>query len=197
MAAQGNNFWVASYPANMPGGNAMGGQGGGYEGADMLTARDPLDAKRMAAGFAPGASWPDGYLGNIIDRQEDKLLGALQHQNERSYVRGVHVGEKIGGQEYFWNQNMSPDMGIARQSAAVAENVEGGVVMYTQRFAPTGNPEERLAHDGKTAGMTDREQEARARQLGVDPSRNPVMVTDPARALRMRKDLPPWSGVQR
>lgn len=191
----GNNWWVDSFPAAMPGGTAYGG-GGGYGSTDALTARNPLDAQRMAAGFAPGASWPDGYLGNITDRQEDRMLGALQNKlTSKSYQRGVHKGEIVGARAYFWDEDMDPQMGLARQSDISIRDVEGGVVMMTQRFAPTGNPVEMLAHDGKTAGMTDREQEARARQLGVDPAKNPVTVTDPARAVRMQQSLPRWSGV--
>lgn len=191
----GSNFWVNSFPAAMPGGTAYGG-GGGYGSTDALTARNPLDAQRMAAGFAPGASYPDGYLGSIIDRQEDKMLGALQTKlTSKSYQRGVHKGEIVGAAAYFWNEDMSPDMGLERQSDISVQDVEGGVVLMTQRFAPTGNPVEMLAHDGKTAGMTDRQQEARARQLGVDPAKNPVMVVDPSRRARMAQHLPPWSGV--
>lgn len=190
----GSNWWVDSFPASVPGGSVYGG--GGYGTADMLTARDRLDAKRMAAGFAPGASYPDGYLGNITDRQEDRMLGAVQTKlTSKSYQRGVHKGDVIGAQAYFWNEDMSPEMGLARQSAAVPQDVEGGLVMMTQRFAPTGNPLEVLVNDGKTTAMNPREQEARARNLGVDPAKNPVMVTDPARAARMQQNLPRWSGV--
>jgi hypothetical protein len=189
-----SNFWVDSFPASVPGGSVYGG--GGYGTADMLTARDRLDAQRMAAGFAPGASYPDGYLGNITDRQEDRMLGAVQTKlTSKSYQRGVHKGDVIGAQAYFWNEDMSPEMGLTRQSAAVPQDVEGGLVMMTQRFAPTGNPLEVLVNDGKTAAMNPREQEARARNLGVDPAKNPVMVTDPARAARMQQNLPRWSGV--
>lgn len=171
----------------------MPGQGG--YGTDALTARDGLDAKRMANGFAPGASYPDGYLGNITDRQQDKVLGALQHQNSRSYVRGVHKGERTDPGSYVWNQDMSPDMGLSRMSDISVQDVEGGTVFMTQRFAPTGNPVERLVHDGKTAMMTDREKEAKLKSLGGDPAMNPVTVTDPARAVRMQQHLPRWSGV--
>lgn len=197
MPGQGTNWWVDSFPASVPGGTVYGNGGGGYAGTDMLAARDPLDAKRMAAGFAPGASYPDGYLGFLAgDRQQDKVLGALQtRMTPTSYQRGVHKGGIVGAQAYFWNEDMNPDAGLARESAARAEDIEGGVVLQVKRFAPTGNPVELLAHGGKTAGMTDREQEAYARSAGADPAKNPVTITDPARALRMRQNLPRWSGV--
>ena len=194
-SSQGNNFWVNSFPASVPGGTTVGG-GGGYGSTDALTARDPLDAKRMAAGFAPGASYPYGYLGNITDRQEDKMLAVLQQRmTPNSYQRGVHKGETAGTNAYFWDQNMDPQMGLARQSAAQPEDVEGGLVLYTERFSPTGNPVEMLANDGKTAMMNPREQEAALRAAGGDPAKNPVQVVDPTRRARMAQHLPRWSGV--
>lgn len=192
----GSNWWVDSFPATMPGGTVYGGGGGYGNSTDVLTARNPLDAKRMAAGFAPGASYPDGYLGVITDRQEDKMLAVLQQRmTPNSYQRGVHKGGIVGAQDYFWNKNMDPGMGIARQAVADPEDVEGGVVLYTQRFAPTGDPVERLAHDGKTAMMTDRQKEAALRSDGGDPAMNPVQVVDPSRRAQMAQHLPRWSGV--
>jgi hypothetical protein len=192
----GSNWWVDSFPASVPGGTTYGG-GGGYGSTDALTARDPLDAKRMAAGFAPGASYPDGYLGNITDRHEDKVLGALQTRlsSSTSYQRGVHKGEIAGPQAYFWNEDMDPQMGLARQAEAIPADVEGGVVFMTPKFTPTGNPVEMLAHDGVIPTLPAREQERRARAMGVDTAMNPVTVTDPSRAARMQQDLPRWSGV--
>jgi hypothetical protein len=67
------------------------------EGPTSLTSsqyRDPLDAKRSAAGFAPGASYPDGYLGNITDRQNDKVFNAVKEKlSSKSYAR---AGESLG-----------------------------------------------------------------------------------------------------
>lgn len=187
-----SNWWVDSFPASVPGGTTVGG--GGY-GADMLTARTPLDAARMAAGFAPGASYPDGYLGSITDRQSDKLALMQTRLTGKSYQRGVHKGERADPQSYFWNEDMSPDMGLMRQQAGQPVDVEGAVVIMTQRFAPTGDPVERLAHDGKTAMMDPRQQEAAMRAAGGDPSINPVRVVDPSRRAQMASQLPRWSGV--
>lgn len=171
-----SNFWLNSFPTTMPGGTVYGG-GGGY-GTDMLTARDPLDAKRMAAGFAPGASYPDGYLGSQTDRRDDKLAVLQTRLTGNSYQRGVHKGERADPSDYFWRDGVDPEAGLARQSMAVATDVEGGAVLMAQRYAPTGNVPERLAHGGKTAGMTD-------------------PLADPNRAAGMRQDLPTWSGVRR
>lgn len=168
-----SNWWLDAYPAALPG-STVPGQGG--YGTSAISYRDPLDAKRSAAGFAPGASYPDGYLGNIIDRRDDKMLGALQTSlNQRSYQRGVHVGSKVGASQYFWNDDMNPDMGLQRQAAAQPVDVEGAVVYMSPRYAPTGEPVPRLAHDGKTV---------------TAPTED-----DPSRAARMAKMLPSWSGA--
>lgn len=191
----GSNWWVDSFPASVPGGTVYGG-GGGYGTTDALTARDPLDAKRMAAGFAPGASWPDGYLGNITDRREDRVLGAVQAKlTAKSYQRGVHKGEVVGAQAYFWDASMYPEMGLERQAAGRPADVEGGLVLFTERYAPTGNPVEMIAHDARISTLPMREKDLALRAAGGDPAVNPVTVTDPSRAARMRRDLPRWSGV--
>jgi hypothetical protein len=169
----GSNWWVDSFPASVSGGVAYGGGGR----ADISGPRDPLDAKRTANGFAPGASWPDGYLGNITDRRGDKVVPALQaNLNKTSYVRGVHVGEKIGTDSYFWDQNMDPDMGLALQAQSVVEDVEGALVFQSPRFAPNGDVPERLSHQGKTIGMADA----------------PLTSSNPARAERIRANMPRW-----
>lgn len=187
-----SNFWLDSFPAALPG-STVPGQGG--YGTDALTARNPLDAKRMAAGFAPGASYPDGYLGNITDRREDRVLGALQHQNTRSYQRGVHKGERTDPGSYAWTQEVNPDAGLARQAAAVAADIEGGVVLMTKRYAPAGDPVEMVAHDARISTLPMRERDEALRQAGGDPAKNPVQVVDPSRRAQMAKHLPRWSGA--
>src|ERR1700761_7497718 len=96
----GANWYVQNFPGG-PGQPSAPAYGGG--GSDMLTARDPLDAKRMAAGFAPGASYPDGYLGTITDRREDRDMAVLQSRlTPNSYQRGVHKGDIIPKGDYSW-----------------------------------------------------------------------------------------------
>src|SRR5438552_1868393 len=75
--------------------------------------RDALDARRSGYNQTPEAQWPDGYLGTITDRREDKLLqNVQQRQNARSYVRGVHKGEKIDPRDYYWLPEFNPQTGI-------------------------------------------------------------------------------------
>lgn len=182
------NWWTNTSPAsNSPGGTTVGG--GGY-GAASISYRGELDARRSVAG--QDSQYPDGYLGTIINRREDRLLGKIQERlNDRSYQRGVHVGSKIGQGQYLWDAQVNPDAGIARQAATAVVDPDGKIL--TARFAPGLDPVERLAHMGKTAGMSAPEMDAVARQYGVDPGKNPVVNTDPDRRARMQKMLPRYA----
>jgi hypothetical protein len=154
------NWWVTSSPISVPGGTTTGG--GGY-GTDAISYRDQLDARRSMAGQE--SAYPDGYLGTITNRQQDKLLAAVKNRlNERSYQRGVHVGGRIGQDQYLWSPGFNPEIGLARQAGAVQD----GNVIVTARFAPALDPTERLAHMGKAA-ITSPELMGLARQTGVDP----------------------------
>ncbi len=184
------NWWVNTSPANIsPGGATVGG--GGY-GVDGVTYRSELDARRVMAGR--DSQYPDGYLGTITDRQQDKLLAKVQEKlSERSYQRGVHVGSKVGMDSYFWNQILNPDMGLARQARAVVDTSTGAVRYEAMRFAPTLDPVERLAHMGKTAAMSAPELDAVARKYGVDPAKNLVVNPDPMARDRYQKMLPRYA----
>lgn len=184
--ANTTNWYVPSQPYNGQPGQATYGGGGS---ADVLQARTPLDAKRMASGLG-FASYPDGYLGNITDRREDKLLEAVQEQlNKKSYQRGVHKGEKIAHTDYFWPANSDP----MRRIRAESRYIQGENTMSVPRFAPTGNPVERLAHMGKTAGMSSSETTALYRQYGVSQAKNPVVISDPSAKARMQRMLPSYA----
>lgn len=189
----GANWYVdAGNFQGMPGGTTVGGGGDG----SAIQYRNPLDAKRSAAGFAPGASYPDGYLGTITNRQQDKLLGAVQGRlTDRSYQRGVHKGERLGQDSYYWNADMNPDMGLQRQASAMPVDHEGGVTFDSPRFAPSGNPVEKLTAMGNSASLAPQEQMQVARQYGVDPAKNPLpmTMTDPDRAARLQKYLPSYA----
>ncbi len=190
-----SNWWVNSSPSQgSPGGTTVGG--GGY-GAEAGAYRNAMDQQRSAQG--PTAQYPDGYLGTITDRREDRMYGALQKKlTSKSYQRGVHKGERLGQDSYYWNDEMSPDQGLERQMATTnLVDDEGGLVMQTQRFAPSGNPVERLTALGNAAGLSSHELDRMAKQYGVDPAKNPMpmMQTNPSRAARMANMMPRWSGV--
>jgi len=190
----GSNWWVAAGDnfQGMPGGTTVGGGGD----TSVVMPRDTMDGKRMAAGFAPGASYPDGYLGTITDRQEDKLLASVQARlTDRSYQRGVHKGERLGQDSYYWTSDCNPDAGIARESMADYADVEGGMVFQVARYTPTGNPVEKLTALGRTATMPIEQQMQVAKQFGVDPAKNPLpmTMTDPDRAAQMAHLLPSYA----
>ncbi len=187
------NWWISNFPGGtgQPDAPAYGGGG-----ADILTARDPLDAKRMAAGFAPGASYPDGYLGTITNRREDRDLAVLQSRlTPNSYQRGVHRGEKAPKGAYYWEPGFNPQSGLERQMQSQLEDSEGATVFVSARHTVSGDPVEMLAHDGKVASMTSRQKDQAMIKAGGDPAKNPVTVVDPSRAAKMRPMLPRWSGA--
>ena len=189
----GTNWWVDTGGLGIAPGEAVVGGGGD---TSVVSPRDPLDAARMANQFAPGASYPDGYLGTITDRRQDKMFGALQTRlTDRSYQRGVHVGEKLGTDQYYWTSECNPDAGLQRQSMVQPVMQEGAIVLQTPRYAPTGNPVEKLTAMGQTATLPVEQQMQVARQYGVDPAANPLpmTMTDPGRAQKYRNLLPTYA----
>ena len=163
-----SDWWQNTAPAyNSPGGATYGG--GGYaQGINPSQYRDRLD---MARSMAQDVNYPDGYLGVLdADRQQDKLTGYLQKRlQERSYQRGVHVGSRIGRDQYFWPVGFDP----MERIAAEAKAVRVGNVLMVERNAPTLEVVERLAHGGK--GMiTQPEAQQLAGQAGYRAPGQPV-----------------------
>lgn len=94
------------------GGNTAYGAGG------TPVARDSLDAARLgsAVGRVPSAEYPDGYLGTINARRSDRLLNSLKNrENQKSYQRGVHKGERIDPGDYLWPDELQPDRAIRNE----------------------------------------------------------------------------------
>ncbi len=189
----GVNWYVNSGGLqNLPGGASVGGGGT----TAVVTPRDPLDAARMANGFAPGAAYPSGYLGTITDRREDRMFGALQTRlTDKSYQRGVHKAEKLGQDSYYWTKDCNPTAGIERQSMARLVDQEGGIVWETPKYAPSGDPVEKLTAMGNSAALPPEQQMQVARQYGVDPAVNPLpmSMTNPDQFARMAHMLPSYA----
>lgn len=136
--------------------------------------RDGLDSRRSMFNTTPEAAYPDGYLGTITSRRDDRLLGALQQrQAERPQQRGVHKGEKINPRDYFWNADMDPNQGLARQSRSQFDQLTG--TWISPRSTPAGDLVSPLVNDGKVAGA--------ARE---------VMSVDPAVSARLQSLRPSW-----
>lgn len=121
-------------------------QNGGGGSVRALSFRDPVDAARSMMGQrVPSAEYPDGYLGTINSRREDRLLNTLKKNlNQRGYQRGVHKGERIDPGDYYWPAEFGPDSGLQRQAEAIVDTSMGAQVFYVQRPAPAGTVQERL-----------------------------------------------------
>lgn len=92
-----------------------------YAGAaNLVSSRDALDGFRMGGGRLPEADYPDGYLGTIRSRREDRLLDAVKSKiGDRSYQRGVHKGLQIDPQDYTWPEELQPTRGLELQMRGV------------------------------------------------------------------------------
>lgn len=157
-------------------------QYGGGGGMPISGFRSILDARLAAAtGKTPEAQYPDGYLGSVIDRRQDKLLQTVRN-NARSYTRGVHKGSRIGPQDYFWPDDFTPYSSLERRMAG-----------DNSKYSASGNPLERLAHGGKY--ITNAEAKKLAEELNITHDPQMRGMTDPRiREFHARTNLPGWSA---
>jgi len=126
-----------------------------YGGGGVPVARSELDYLRMGVGREPSAEYPNGYLGTIRSRRDDRgvangtsdrvLDKMKQRVGQRSYQRGVHRGERIDPSDYYYPSGLDRDRGIKRQMAAARR---GDLV---PRNAPVSKlaPAPHLVNDGK------------------------------------------------
>lgn len=90
--------------------------------------RDQLDYMRSGWRRTPEAQHPDGYLGTIHTRREDRLLDGLKQRQARGpAIRGIHKGERLDKRDYYWLPEFNPDSGLMTQAQAV-EDWNGFVV---------------------------------------------------------------------
>ncbi|MFE6745909.1 hypothetical protein ACFVGM_08670 [Kitasatospora purpeofusca] len=112
-----NLSYAPPYNLAQPGSVTYGGGGGNNL---LHGARSILDARRMmATGRVPSAEYPDGYLGTIGagTRRQDRLLNNIgTRETQRSYQRGVHKGERIDQQDYYWTEQFHPLVGIEHEA---------------------------------------------------------------------------------
>jgi hypothetical protein len=151
--------------------------------------RDELDAFRSMWRRTPEAQFPDGYLGTIQTRHDDRLLGGIKDRvNQRSYQRGVHKGERIDPGDYFWPEQFNLMSGIVREATT-------GL-----RYSPPGGgmPAQVLTNDGRVSNQPYqsplREGQGTMSPRGI-PSGfqnwpQPPMSVDPQRASQLARLAP-------
>lgn len=176
-----SNNLVYNTPLNIgqPGSVVRANGGGGHQ---VVGYRNVLDARRSVGdpnARTPSAAYPDGYLGTINGRRDDRLLKSVQSRlTQRSYQRGVHKGERVDPGDYRWTAEVNPMAGLEAQARG-------------ERWAPSGSPTERLAHMGKVNALSPDEMLALAQQVGVDPN-NQTQIVNAQRKMAMRGMLPSW-----
>lgn len=178
----GQNWWQTS--------NIGPGSNYGYGGTPGPW-KSNLDAKRSAAATPTATDYPDGYLGTIIDRRQDKLMNKVGSRlNDRSYQRGVHVGEHVDPNEYHWQGQVNMTSGIQNQMNARVNRLNGNTY-DVPRQKPSGSTVERLVNLGKDDITDPAERDELYRQYGVNPNMKDIIV-DPVKAEKMRHMLPTW-----
>lgn len=156
-------------------------QYGGGGGMPIAGFRNILDARLAAAtGKTPEAQYPDGYIGSVIDRRQDKLLQTVRN-NARAYTRGVHRGSRLPGVEYYWTEDFHPFITLEKR-------MKGN----NERFAAPGNPLERLAHGGKY--ITNTEAVKLAQELNVGPDAQMKITSPEIREFHRKTNIPGWSN---
>lgn len=137
-----------------------------------------LDARRsVASGKVPYAEYPDGYLGNVNSRREDRLLQHVQTRlTQRSYQRGVHKGERIDPRDYYWNDAVNPQ---------VALEYEARGLKWTQQGSTA---KDQINHMGNNHLLTPDEVARVANGVGLKDNTQ----VDPIRRQRMGRLLPKW-----
>lgn len=141
-----------------------------------------LDALRMMWRRTPEATYPDGYLGTINTRRQDRLLDGLkQRQSNRPTTRGIHKGERIDARDYLWPEEFNQWTALELQARGI-------------KFSPPG------------LGM-DLEYERYPTDRKVGPKRVPIGgnsdntvkwgIDDPDRQVTLRRLAPPWASGTR
>ena len=108
-------------------------------GGGLPVARGDLDFQRMGVGQTPEATYPDGYLGTIRSRRDDRLLDSLKSRvGQKAYQRGVHKGERIDVGDYIWPMELSPMRGLENQARGMRTTIVDSLT-----------PPPHLVNDGK------------------------------------------------
>jgi len=139
------------------GANGLYGTNTTYGGGGVPVARSELDFLRLGVGRVPSAEYPDGYLGTIRSRRDDRgrpsstsdtVLNSMKKRlGERGYQRGVHRGERIDASDYYYPTELSPERGIQRQMKAVYNGNTYSTIRHVENQMLVPAPH--LPNDGK------------------------------------------------
>lgn len=144
-----NQNWQSLGGGGFYGYNNQGGSG-------TPIARSDLDSIRIGTGRVPSAEYPDGYLGTIRSRRDDRLLDSIKNRvNQKAYQRGVHKGERIEPSMYYWTQDFSDQSGLKRQMKAKYDAQSGTFRIPRSTPLSTLVPAPHLVNDGKTNMRSD------------------------------------------
>lgn len=123
------------------------------------------DARRSMWRRTPEAMYPDGYLGTIRSRRDDRLLDSVKsREGERNYQRGVHKGERIDPTDYHWLPEWNPMTGLRNEAAGI-RTAPPGKDMWPVHLTNRGKPPQ--------------------------PIDQPILV-DPHHADQLKRLAPPW-----
>ena len=167
--AGGVNNYSPSQNWQSLGGNGLYGYNN-QGGAGTPVARDEMDATRIGVGRIPSADYPDGYLGTIRSRRDDRLLDSIKSRvNQKAYQRGVHKGERIEPSMYFWPEGLNDMSGIQRHMMARPVNIDGVITYQIPRNAPQVQllPAPHLVNDGKANTVADEPAQINARRQAM------------------------------
>ena len=170
-----NFSYATPYNASQPGASATYGGGGGWP---LVGARSILDARRMMLGArTPQAQYPDGYLGTLIDRRQDRLMTAIQGRvTQRSYQRGVHKGEHLDLTDYFWTSHLNPEAGLKAEAQG-------------RKWNPTCDPAPELT---RIAGVSNAADMWPTTTPQLPPSPGSPGTIDAKRAAQLGRLRPAW-----
>lgn len=139
------------------GGGGLYGNYTAVGGGGVPVARSEMDFLRMGVGRAPQAEYPDGYLGTIRTRRDDRgrpnsvsetMLDSMkQRMGQRNYQRGVHKGERVDPSNYYYPSTFEPDRGLKRQ--ARGKQIDGLTYVKRHTESATLAPAPHLPNDGK------------------------------------------------
>ena len=133
MSQQSFANWGQTDPATgMPGQLSMG---------PAPTFRDAKDRQLQAFGESNLVNYPDGLLGTITDRRQDKL--GTTRSNTRSYAKGVHKGERVNPGDYIWPDEFNPMTGLEYEAAGLKYACNGAapvVLTNDGKAGPRGIP---------------------------------------------------------